>query len=55
MDREIMYLRKAKIDAFMMTQYKNKKLKTKVLVMEDHEDKKQKAHIDWNQEFWIPA
>lgn len=55
MDAEIMYLQKAKIDAFMMTHYKNKALKTQVMLMEDNPDKNLKEHIDWNEEFWIPA
>ena len=45
---------RAKIDAYLMTEYKKKKLKTKMIVMEDHENKSEKV-IDWNQEFWIPA
>ena len=50
-----MYLQKAKIDAYMLSHYKNKPLKTRVEVMEDNEDKNLKAHINWDQEFWIPA
>jgi len=50
MDIAIKYLRKAKTDAYVMTTYKNRKLKSKVIVMDEGGDP-----IDWNQEFWIPA
>jgi hypothetical protein len=50
MDMAIAFVRKAKIDAYVMTMYKKKKLRTKILVMEEGG-----APIDWNQEFWIPA
>lgn len=50
MDMGIKFVRAAKIDAYVMTMYKKKKLKTKVLVMEEGG-----SPIDWNQEFWIPA
>jgi hypothetical protein len=50
MDIGIVFIQKPKIDAYVMTTYKNKKLKTKVLVMEEGG-----APIDWNQEFWLPA
>jgi len=35
MDIGLGVLRKAKTDAYVLTNYKNKKLKTKVLVMEE--------------------
>ena len=50
MDMGIKFVRKAKTDAYLMTIYKKKKLKTKVLVMEEDG-----PAIDFNQEFWIPA
>jgi len=50
MDMGIKFVRAAKIDAYVMTTYKKKKLKTKMMVMEENG-----PPIDWNQEFWIPA
>ena len=50
MDMGIKFVRAAKIDAYVMTTYKKKKLKTKTMVMEENG-----PPIDWNQEFWIPA
>jgi len=35
MDMGIAFVRKAKIDAYLTTNYKKKKLKSKVLVMEE--------------------
>jgi len=46
----IKFVRKAKTDAYVMTKYKNKKLKTKVVVHE-----KGGPPTDWNQEIWVPA
>jgi len=46
----VKFVRAAKIDAYFMTMYKNKKLKTKIEVMEEDG-----PPIDLNQEFWIPA
>lgn len=43
MDMGIKFVRAAKIDAYVMTVYKKKKLKTKILVMEEGG-----APIDWN-------
>lgn len=48
MDMAIKYLRKAKTDAFLMTTYKNRKLKSKVVVMEENKDKDDPNAIDWN-------
>jgi len=50
MDVGLGVLRKAKTDAYVLAQYKKKKLKTKVLPMEENG-----PPIDWNQEFWLPA
>ena len=50
MDMGIAFVRKAKIDAYLSTNYKKKKLKSKVLVMEEGGEP-----INFNQEFWIPA
>ena len=50
MDIGIKYVRKAKTDAYVMTTYKNRKLKTKVVIMEEGGEP-----INWDQEFWIPA
>jgi len=50
MDMGIAFVRKAKIDAYLTTNYKKKKLKSKVLVMEEGGEP-----INYNQEFWIPA
>ena len=50
MDYAIGMFRKAKTDAYMMTMYKNKKLKTKVKIIEENGNP-----IDWNQEIWVPA
>jgi hypothetical protein len=50
MDIGLGFVRKAKTDAYMTTNYKKKKLKTKVCQMEDGG-----PPIDWNQEFWLPA
>jgi hypothetical protein len=41
MDNALLGLRKAKTDAFLQTSYKQKKLKTKVVIFE-------KADINWN-------
>lgn len=43
MDIGLGFMRKAKIDAYMLATYKNRKLKTKVLQMEEGG-----APIDWN-------
>jgi hypothetical protein len=50
MDMGLGMLRKAKIDAYFLSHYKKRRLKTKVLQMEEGG-----APIDFNQEFWIPA
>ena len=43
MDMSIKFVRKAKTDAYVMTKYKNKKLKTKVVVHEENG-----PPTDWN-------
>ena len=50
MDMAVKFVRKAKIDAYVMTMYKNQRLKTKVLVQEEGG-----APVNWNQEIWLPA
>jgi len=40
----------AKTDAYVRTEYKGKKYKTKVITMLENG-----PPIDWNQEIWIPA
>jgi hypothetical protein len=50
MDMSLGVFRKPKTDAYIMTKYRNKKLKTKVVV---HEEKG--PPTDWNQEIWLPA
>lgn len=50
MDMGMGFMRKAKTDAYVLSEYKKKKLKTDVLVLEENGDP-----INWNQEFWIPA
>jgi hypothetical protein len=50
MDMGFGVLRKAKTDAYVLSQYKKKKLKTTVRTMEENG-----PPIDWNQEFWMPA
>ena len=50
MDMKVAYVRAAKIDAYFMTKYKSKKLKTRVEVMEEGG-----PPIDFSQEIWIPA
>ena len=50
MDVGIKYVRKAKTDAYMLTHYKKRKLKTKIKVIEEGG-----RPVDWNQEFWLPA
>lgn len=51
MDREIKILnRRAKTDAYMMAHVKKRKLKTRVIEMEEGG-----KPINWNQEFWIPT
>ena len=46
----IAFVRKAKTDAYILTTYKNRKLKTKVSVIEENG-----PPCDWNQEIWLPA
>ena len=50
MDMGIKYVRKAKTDAYLMTTYKKRKLKTSVKVIEENG-----PPIDWNQEILLPA
>jgi len=50
MDMSIRFVRKAKTDAYVMSKYKGKKLKTKVVVHEEGG-----PATDWNQEIWMPA
>lgn len=50
MDIGVRFIQKAKTDAYVMATYKKRKLKTKVVVMNEGGEPK-----DWNQEFWIPA
>ena len=47
MDMGIAFVRKAKTDAYILTTYKNRKLKTKVSVIEENG-----PPCDWNQEIW---
>lgn len=48
MDSSFGGLREAKTDAYLSTMYKNKKLKTRVVVFKD-------KPVEWNQEIWYPA
>lgn len=54
MDNEILYLREAKTDAYVMTTYKGKKLKTDIVKY--YKDKSKNHNIEWwSQEIWVPA
>ena len=48
MDNALLGLREAKTDAYLMTNYKAKKLRTRVKIFKEQD-------IEWNQELWIPA
>jgi len=50
MDMGFGFMKKAKTDAYFMTEYKKKKLKTKMEVMTEDD-----PSVEFNQEFWIPA
>jgi len=50
MDMGFGFMKKAKTDAYIMTEYKKKKLKTKVEEMTEDNPR-----VEFNQEFWIPA
>jgi hypothetical protein len=50
MDMGFGFMKKAKTDAYIMTEYKKKKMKTKVEVLSEDE-----PSVEFNQEFWIPA
>ena len=51
MDGKIFGVRAAKTDAYMVTKYKGRKLKTKIQTHEAGED----SFNDWNEEIWLPA
>lgn len=50
MDMGFSIMKKAKTDAYVMTEYKKRKLKSNVITMYENG-----PGIEWNQEFWIPA
>lgn len=50
MDMGLGFLKKPKTDAYFMTEYKHRRVKSNVIVT--NEDT---PHVEWNQEFWIPA
>lgn len=43
-------MKKAKTDAYVMTEFKKKKLKSSVQVMKEDDPR-----VEWNQEIWVPA
>ena len=51
MDSKIFGIRGAKTDAYMVTKYKGRKLKTKVKLHEAGDE----SYNDWNEEIWMPA
>lgn len=56
MDLAIKLISDAKTDAYMMTMYKKKKLKTKTVVTKLKEGTDDRCHdVFWNQEIWLPA
>ena len=56
MDYAIKFISDAKTDAYMMTTYKRKKIKTKTRVTKLKPGEPSKcADVIWNEEIWIPA
>lgn len=49
MDNGVAFVSKPKIDAYVMLQYKTRKLKTKIVTSEEG------ATIHWHEEFLIPT
>jgi hypothetical protein len=50
MDADMGFLGKAKIDAYLKTEFKGKTFKTKTISQTKGGDA-----VRWNQEFWLPA
>lgn len=50
MDMGLGFMKKAKTDAYVMTEFKKKKLKSSVQVMKEDDPR-----VEWNQEIWVPA
>lgn len=56
MDADMGFMGKAKIDAYLKTEFKKKKFKTKTISYDSSDAKKgAEGAVRWNTEFWLPA